>query len=105
MTPPVGKSGPGAISTRLSMGAVGWFVRGRGGVGEQVREGRGEDDGLLVLAVEGRTENHRLLVDAVEEIDGGPGQARLGVAVGRRVVAVNVAEVALTVDERIALRK
>jgi hypothetical protein len=47
----------------------------------------------------------RVLVDAVEEKARHFGQARLGVAHGRRVIAVDVAEIALAVDQRIALRE
>ena len=74
-------------------------------VGEQVREGGREHDRLLVLAVVVLAEIDRVLVDAVEEEPRDLGQARLGVAVGGGVVAVDIAEIPLPVDERIALRE
>ncbi len=74
-------------------------------VGEQVREGARQHDRLALRAVVGRTEIDRVLVDAVDEEARHLGQPRLGVAHRRRVIAVDVAEVALPVDERIALRE
>ena len=71
-------------------------------VGEEVREAAREDDRLLVLAVERVAEIDRVLVDAVEQLDGDLGKPRLRVAVGGGVIAVDVAEVALAVDQRIA---
>ena len=76
-----------------------------GAIGEQVREGRRQDDGLLLLAVIGGPEIDGVLVDPVEEQAGDFRQTRLGVAVGGRPIAVDVAEIALAVDERIALRE
>ena len=126
MTPPVGKSGPGTNSTSLSMVALGCLMRcstrvaqllrvvrgdagrhadgdARGAVGQQVREVGGQDDRLGVLAVEGSAEIDGLLVDALQQGGGRVRQPRLGVAVGGGVIAVDVAEVALAVDQRIAL--
>jgi len=74
-------------------------------VGEQVREGRRQDLRLLVLAVEGGAEVDRVLVEPLEHGGGHVRQAGLGVAVGRGAVAVDVAEVALAVDQRIAQRE
>jgi hypothetical protein len=74
-----------------------------GAVGQQVREGRGQHHGLLRGAVVVRPEVRRVLVEAVEEELGDLGQARLRVAHRRRVVPVDVAEVALALDERVAL--
>jgi len=48
---------------------------------------------------------HRALVDLREQQARDPGQPRLGVAHGSRAVAVAAAEVALPVDQWIALRK
>jgi hypothetical protein len=47
----------------------------------------------------------RAFVDLVEQQAGDPGQARLGVAHGGGAVAVAAAEVALAVDQRVALRE
>ncbi len=128
MTPPVGKSGPGTNSTSFSIVALGCLMRCRsavhsssalcggmlvampdgnagGAVGQQVGEVGGQDDRLGVLAVEGRAEIDGLLVDALQQGGGRGRQPRLGVAVGGGVIAVDVAEVALAVDQRIALGK
>ena len=74
-------------------------------VGQKVRESRRQDDGLLLLAVVGGAEIDRVLVDPVEQEAGDLGQPRLGVAVGGRAVAVDVAEITLAVDQRVALGK
>ena len=47
----------------------------------------------------------RLLLETIEHVGGGGGDARFGIARGGRVIAVDVAEVALAVDERIAHRE
>ena len=74
----------------------------RGAVGEQVGEIAGEHRRLLLAAVVIGAEVDGVLVDAVEELRRDLGQARLGVAVGSRVIAVDIAEIALAVDQRIA---
>ncbi len=74
-----------------------------GAVGEKIGEGGGKDDGLGLAAVVGRAEVHRVLVDPLQQRHRHLGQAGLGVAHRRRVIAVDIAEIALTVDERIAL--
>ncbi len=74
-------------------------------VGEQVREGAGQDDRLLVLLVVGRAEVDRVLVDALEQQRRDLGHARFGVAHGGRVIAVDIAEIALPVDQRVAHRE
>ncbi len=71
-------------------------------VGEEVREGARKDYRLLPLPVIGRAEIDRVLVDAAKQQLGDRRHARLGVAHGRRVIAVDVAEIPLPVDERIA---
>ena len=76
-----------------------------GAVREQVREARGQDDRLLLLAVIGGAEIDRVLVDAVEQRRRDRRQPALGVAHRRRVIAVDIAEIALAVDQRIALRE
>ena len=74
-------------------------------VGEQIGERARQHDRLGFAAVVGRPEIDRVLVDAVEQEPRHLGHARLGVAHRRRVIAVDVAEVALAVDQRIALRE
>ena len=74
-------------------------------VGEQVGERARQHHRLAFAAVVGRAEIDRVLVDAVDQKPRHLGQARLGVAHRGRVIAVDVAEVALPVDQRIALRE
>ena len=77
----------------------------RRAVGEQVGEGAGQHHRLAVGAVIGRAEVDRVLVDAVEQQPRDLGHARFGVAHGGGVIAVDVAEIALPVDQRIADRE
>ena len=58
---------------------------------------------LFFRAVIGGAEIDRILVDAVEEQARHLGEPRLGVAHGGRVIAVDIAKIALAVDQRIAL--
>ncbi|MGY4333644.1 hypothetical protein ACVWWG_008061 [Bradyrhizobium sp. LB7.2] len=71
-------------------------------IGEQVREAAGQHDGLFRLAVVIRAELDPVLVDAVEQKPRDVGQPRFGVAVGSGIIAVDIAEIALAVDKRIA---
>ena len=77
----------------------------RRAVDEQVRQPRRQDRRLLLLAVVVRDEVDGLAVDVGEELGGDPVEPALGVAHRRRVVAVDRAEVALAVDQRIAHRE
>jgi hypothetical protein len=74
-------------------------------VDEEVRHARREDGGLLEPVVEVRREVDALLLDVGEQLAGDPREAGLGVAVRGRGVAVDRAEVALPVDERVAHRE
>ena len=74
-------------------------------VGQQIGEGGGQHDRLVAVAVVGAAEVDRVLVDPLQQRLGHLGHPRLGVAHGRRAVAVDVAEVALAVDQRITNRE
>ena len=63
----------------------------------------GSTTGSSLGAVIGRAEIDRVLVDAVEQQPRDLGQPRFGVAHGGGVIAVDIAEIALPVDQRIAL--
>ena len=125
MMPPVGKSGPGTkvdswsvvrlrVGDQVERGVAkfGDVVRRNRGrhadrdalraVGEQVRERGGQDDRLLLVALIILAEIDRVLVDALEQQARDLGHARFGVAIGGGVIAVDVAEIALPVDQRIA---
>ena len=73
-----------------------------GAIGEQVGEIGRQHRRLLLAPIVIGAEIDRVLVDAVEQARGDLGQPRLGVAVGGRVIAVDIAEIALAVDQRIA---
>ena len=65
----------------------------------------GRTTGSCGLAVIVRTEIDRVLVDAVEQQPRDFGHARFGVTIGGGIIAVDVAEIALAVDQRIARGK
>ena len=71
-------------------------------VGEQVRKAAGQNDRLFRLAVVIGAELDAVLVDAVEQKPRDLGHARFGVAIGGGIIAVDIAEIALAVDQRIA---
>ena len=77
----------------------------RAAVDEQVRELGRQDRRLLLRAVVVVDEVDGVLVDVGEHLAGDRGQARLGVAHRGRRVAVDRAEVALAVDQRVAHRE
>ena len=121
----VGKSGPGTSSSSSSTVMSGLLDDGDGrvddlaqvvrrdvgrhadrdagrAVDQQVRQPRGQDRRLGLLVVVVGLEVDRLLVDVGQQLLADLLHAALGVAVGRRRIAVDRAEVALPVDERVA---
>ena len=74
-------------------------------VGEQVGEQPRHDLGLFVLAIIGRLEVDRPLVEPGHQRLRDPRQPRFGVAIGGGIIPVDVAEIALPVDQRIAQRE
>ena len=77
----------------------------RRAVREQVGEQPGEQLGLLILAVIGGAVVDRILVEPVHQVDRDLRQPCLGVAIRRGVIAVDITEIALPVDERIPHRE
>ena len=73
-----------------------------GAVGQQVREPAGQHDRLLGRAVVVRPEVDGVLIDPAQQCLGHLGETGLGVTHGGGVIAVDVAEVALPFDQRIA---
>ena len=71
-------------------------------IGQHIGQRRREHDRLLLLAGVIRLEVDRVLVDALEQRPRHGGHARFGVAIGGGRIAVDIAEIALPVDERIA---
>ncbi len=74
-------------------------------IGEQIGEQAGKDLRLLLLAIVGRDEIDRPLVEPLHQPQRGLGQAGFGVAVGGGVIAVDIAEIALPLDQRVAQRE
>ena len=77
----------------------------RRAVDQQIRQPRRQNRRLELLAVVIRGEIDGFLVDVGQHFRGDLLQPALGVAIRRRRVAVDRAEVALTVDQRIAQRE
>ena len=77
----------------------------RGAVEEEVRDLGGQDGGFGGAAVVGRHHVDGVLVDVLAEVLGELAHADLGVAGGRRAIAVDVAEVTVAVDELVAHRE
>ena len=71
-------------------------------IGEQVRRGGRQHHRLLRVAGVIVAEVDGVFVDAFEQQLREFGEAGLGVAIGGGVIAVDVAEIALALDERIA---
>ena len=74
-------------------------------IGQQVREQAGENLGLFLLAIVGRAEIDRALVEPGHQLHRHRRQPGLGIAVGGGVIAIDVAEIALAVDQRVAERE
>jgi hypothetical protein len=74
-------------------------------VGEQVRKAAGQNDGFFAAVIVGRLEFDRVLVDAVEQQARDIREPRFRVTHRGGVIAVDIAEIALPVDQRIARGK
>ena len=121
--PPVGKSGPGDEAHQLVDGDVGIVDIGDAGVDDLAqivgrhigRHADGDAAGAIDQEIgKARRQDGRLdrgvvviglvvdgiLVDVVEQRRGGARQPGLGIAHGRRRIAVHRAEIALAVDQR-----
>ena len=70
-----------------------------GAIDQKMRKLRRQDRGFLDRFVVVRPPVDRVLVDVVQKRCGGPGEAGLGVAHGRRRIVVHRAEIALAVDQ------
>ena len=74
-----------------------------GAIGQQVWKGGGHHLGLFEGAIIIGAEIDRVFRQTFHQGLGNRGQARLGITGGGRVIAVDIAEIALPVDQRIAL--
>ena len=70
-----------------------------GAVDQHVRKACGQDGRFLVLAVVVQLKVDRVLVDVAQQVFGDLFHAHFGIAVGRSLVAVHRAEVALTIQQ------
>ncbi len=75
----------------------------RGAIGQQIGKAGRQHHRLMLLAIVGRAKIDRVLVDPVQQQLSGLGEAALCVAHGRGVIAVDVAEVPLAIDQAVAL--
>ena len=73
----------------------------RRAIGQKVRHGGRQNNRFLEGTVIVRTVIDGVLVKAIEQRLGHRGHARFGIALGRRVIAVDVAKVTLSVDQRV----
>ena len=126
--PPVGKSGPGHDLEQLVVGQLGVVDQLRhrvahldevvrrhvgghahrdpgGAVAEKIGEAAGEHHRLLAHVLVVGPEVDGLPVDLREHLHADRGQARLGIPLRRRRVAVHAAEVPLAVHQRVAQRE
>ena len=73
-----------------------------GAIGQQIGEQAGENLGFLFLAIIGRPKVDGAFIEAGHQRGRDRRQPRLGIAIGGGIIAVDVAEIALPVDQRIA---
>ncbi len=73
-----------------------------GAIGQQIGESRRQDGRFLGLAVIGGAEVHRIFVQPIQQRAGRLGHTAFGVAHGGGVIAVDIAEIALPIHQRIA---
>ncbi len=128
MMPPVGKSGPFHEFQQRLLGRIrlldhrdhrgaqfAQIVRRNGGrhadgdtirsIGQQVRKRGGKNDGLFFFAIIGGAEIHRVFIQPFEKRLRDRGEPAFGVTHRGGVIAVDVAEIALPVDQRITHRE
>ncbi len=74
-------------------------------IGEQIGKQARHKFRLFLLAIVGRDEINRALVQTLHQLDRGLGQPRLGIAIGGSVIPVDIAEISLPLDQRITQRK
>jgi hypothetical protein len=74
-------------------------------IGKQVREQAGHDLGLFILAIIGWFQIGSIFVQTAHQLDCRAGQPGFGVPIGGSIIAVDIAEISLPVDQRIAQRE
>ena len=72
---------------------------------QQIGEQTGHNLGLFVFPIVGRAKICRILIQPVHELNRGARQTRFGISIRSRIIAVDVAKVALPVHQRIPQRK
>ena len=76
-----------------------------GAIGQQIRKGRGQHHGLFFRAVIGFAKIDRALINILQQQLGGLCQACFGITHRRSAIAIDIAEIALPLDQRIARGK
>jgi len=76
-----------------------------GTIGQQIGKQARHAFRLFTLAIIGRFEIDRAFVETVHQLDRRAGQPRLGITIGRGIIAVDIAKIPLPVDQRIAQRE
>ena len=74
-------------------------------IGQQVREQAGHDLWLFIFAIIGWPKIGRIFVKPAHQLNGRLCQPRFGISVSSRIVAVDIAKIALAIDQRIAQGK
>ena len=74
-------------------------------IGQQVREEARHDFRLFIFAVIRGPKIGRIFIEPVHEFDCRTCQPRLSISVGCGIITINIAEIALPVDQRITKRK
>ena len=74
-------------------------------IGKQIGEQPRHNLGFFVFPVVGGPIIDRTVVESGHQVDGNRRQPRFGIAIGRGIIAVDIAEIALPVDQWIAQRK
>ncbi len=72
---------------------------------QQIRKRARQHHRLALLAIIGWPEINRVFIDPAEQKFRHLGQARLRIALGRRIIPINIAEIALAFHQRVARRE
>ena len=93
--------------TQIVRRNIGGHTNGNTGssVAQQIGNGCRHNDGFVFFSVVSFSEINRVFVQPFHQSHGKFGQAGFGITHGGRTVSVNIAEVALPVNQRIAYRK
>ena len=71
-------------------------------IGQQIREGRGQHNRLFIFAIISIAEINRVAVEVLQQQTGNLGHARFRVTHGGSIIAIDIAKIALPINQRIA---